>query len=749
MDSSTPPNSRSAALAAYAAGCSVAPIPPDGSKYPGKDWEERQRRRLTPDEIGRAFANPAWGLSLICGKISGGLEALDFDDAEFYTAFCDACEHAGIGELLHRIQAGYEERTPSGGTHILIRCSVVEKNTKLARRPDPARPKGELTLGETRGEGGLVVVAPSNGKVHPDGGAWQLVQGGFDSIVTVTPAERELLRGVMRSLDEMPAKTGDQPRATYLFDANRPGDDFRSSHGDTDGWRTILEPHGWVLVYEKGSVGFWRRPGKDRGISASTGYAGSDLLYCWSSSTVFDIERGYSPFSAYAILNHNGDYQVASQALQSAGYGKQPTILFPGQNKEQAAQDSDALVLPPEALAGLAGEFVALFRPNTESDDAALLAHLLEYFGNAVGRGPHTYVGEARHGTNIFIGLVGATSRSRKGTSSKPAGRVFGFADPDWMISRQLSGIGSGEGIIYAIRDPSEPKLKGGEMVVEDEGVRDKRGNIMEEELSSLLKVGGRDGSIVSETIRKAWDGPEILSNTVKGKPIKATGGHVSIIGHITREELDRVLTEVDKANGLGNRFCWVYTKRARHLADPQRLPDVEVNPLAYRIRRALEFGRTASTMRRTPEAAALWEQIYPELSKDYPGLFGAITARAEAHVLRLSLIYALLDQSNQIKPNHIISACAFWNYCEQSARLIFGDRIGDPVADRIMDALRVTSELSETAIHDLFGRNQKADRISKVLNELLIRKLVTLEERQGDKGRPQRVWALFRKEAA
>lgn len=737
-----------AALAACAAGISVAPIPPDGSKYPGVGWEERQRQRLTPHEIDRAFANPAWGLSLICGKISGGLEALDFDDAEFYTSFCAACHHAGLGALLRRVQAGYEERTPSGGTHLLIRCSVVDKNTKLARRPDPERPKGELTLGETRGEGGLVVVAPSNGTVHPDGGAWSLVQGGLDSIETVTPEERELLRGVMRSLDEMPARTGDQPRATYLFDASRPGDDFRSSHSDIKGWRDILEPHGWVLVYQKDKMGFWRRPGKDRGISASTGYAGSDLFYCWSSSTVFDIERGYSPFSAYAILNHNGDYQAASQALQADGYGKQPTILFPGKDKGQTATP-EALVLPPEALAGLTGEFVSLFRPNTESDDGALAAHWLEYFGNAIGRGPHTYVGEARHGTNIFIGLVGATSRSRKGTSAKPAGRVFSLADPDWMTFRQLSGIGSGEGIIWSIRDSSDPKLKGGEMVVEDEGVRDKRGNIMEEELSSLLKVGGRDGSIVSETIRKAWDSPEILSNTVKGKPIKATGGHISIMGHITHEELDRVLTEVDKANGLGNRFCWVFTRRARHLADPQRLPDLEVQPLAHKVRRALEFGRSAGTIRRSPEASELWEQIYPELSKDYPGLFGAITARAEAHVLRLSLIYALLDQSSQVQPQHILSACAFWSYCEQSARLIFGDRIGDPVADRIMDALRVTSELSETAIHDLFGRNQKADRISRVLNELLMRKLVTLEERQGDKGRPQRVWSLLRKEAA
>ena len=44
------------------------------------------------------------------------------------------------------------------------------------------------------------------------------------------------------------------------------------------------------------------------------------------------------------------------------------------------------------------------------------------------------------------------------------------------------------------------------------------------------------------------------------------------------------------------------------------------------------------------PDAMELWEAMYPKLREDRPGLEGAITARGSAVVLRLSLIYALLD---------------------------------------------------------------------------------------------------------
>ncbi|CAN5863481.1 hypothetical protein BH24CHL4_BH24CHL4_19540 [soil metagenome] len=392
------------------------------------------------------------------------------------------------------------------------------------------------------------------------------------------------------------------------------------------------------------------------------------------------------------------------------------------------------------ALHGLAGEIVAAFDPLIESAPVAVLTSYLVAFGNAAGPSPHGYVSETRHGLNLFAVLCGATSRSRKGTSWAPVARVFESTDNDWLQNRKVSGIGSGEGIIWAIRDPSEPKEipKTGETIIEDSGVNDKRLIVHEGEFASILKVANREGSILSEIIRKSWDGGT-LQNVVKRSPVKATGSHVSILGHITVEELQRELSETSQVNGMANRFLWVFVHRSKLLPDAPRLDAVKVSDLANRTHKALEVARQGGEIRRDAETAEVWRAVYPELSKDYPSMLGSLTARAEAQVLRLSMIYALLDCSNVVRRDHLTAALAFWQYCEDSVRFIFGDRTGDPVADRIRDALRL-GPMTETEIRDLFGRHQKAGRIQQALQALRAAGVIECEMLETG-GRPARIW--------
>ena len=76
----------------------------------------------------------------------------------------------------------------------------------------------------------------------------------------------------------------------------------------------------------------------------------------------------------------------------------------------------------------------------------------------------------------------------------------------------------------------------------------------------------------------------------------------------------------------------------------------------------------------------ALWHKEYARLSEGYPGMFGAMTARSEAQVMRLACIYALLGCSDVIRVEHLQAALAVWTYCEDSVRFVFGDVLGDPV---------------------------------------------------------------------
>src|SRR4029077_2505921 len=102
-------------------------------------------------------------------------------------------------------------------------------------------------------------------------------------------------------------------------------------------WGDILEPHGWKWVGTGGDRSdLWRRPGKRDGTSATTNYAGSDLLYVFSSNAPpFDEGRGYSKFHAFALLEHCGDFRAAAKALAAQGFGS------PGRKRPRAATPFD------------------------------------------------------------------------------------------------------------------------------------------------------------------------------------------------------------------------------------------------------------------------------------------------------------------------------------------------------------------------------------------------------------------------
>ena len=388
--------------------------------------------------------------------------------------------------------------------------------------------------------------------------------------------------------------------------------------------------------------------------------------------------------------------------------------------------------LAPEAVHGLTGEVVRTIEPHSEADPAAILLQFLVAFGSAVGRGPHFTVEADRHGTNLFAVFVGETSKGRKGVSWGQAKRIVAAADPEWE-NRIASGLSSGEGLIWQARDPiekREPIRKDGrvqdyETILVDEGVTDKRLLVFEGEFAATLRVLSRDGNTLSAVIRNAWDTGN-LSTLTKNSPARATGAHISIVGHITRAELLRYLDDTEAGNGFGNRFLWACVRRSKALPEGGSLLWDDLVPLADRVREATKSAATVGELRRDDKARAIWHEVYPQLSQGKPGLLGAMIARSEAQVMRLACIYALLDLSSLIQQEHLLAALAVWEYCESSARFIFGDSLGDPVADQILQAIRQAPRgLTRTEIRDLFKRHKRKEQIDRALGILVSQNLV------------------------
>jgi hypothetical protein len=245
--------------------------------------------------------------------------------------------------------------------------------------------------------------------------------------------------------------------------------------------------------------------------------------------------------------------------------------------------------------------------------------------------------------------------------------------------------------------------------------------------------------------LRKAWDS-DLLSTLTKNSPAKATGAHVSIIGHVTADELRRYLDRTEAANGYGNRHLWLAVKRARVLPDGGRIQDVDLAPLVYRLTQAVENARHVTELCRNEAASRAWHVVYPKLSEGGLGMVGALTSRAEAQVMRLACLYALLNCSAVVRGEHLTAALALWDYADASVKWIFGNALGDPGADAVLQALQMNpGGLSRQQIsEEVFFRNRSASQINRALGVLVSHGLAHSEKDEHDgPGRPAERWYL------
>ena len=425
--------------------------------------------------------------------------------------------------------------------------------------------------------------------------------------------------------------------------------------------------------------------------------------------------------------------------------GRDAVVPDAGTATITTTDDSWPAKLGKDSHYGLAGEILQTIEPHSEADPASLLIHVLTFFGDVVGRKPHFRVENDRHGVNLFAVTVGETANSRKGTAAGRAKQVFEKVPPPpeqdadtWSGLRCRNGLSTGEGLIWHVRDPI-PSLDRNR--ADDPGESDKRLCVLESEFAQTLKVMNRPGNTLSPVLRNAWDGHDVLETLTKTRPARATGAHISVFGHITQDELLRHLTTTEAGSGFANRFLWNCARRSKNLPRGSPVPADALERVTTAVAAAVAYASEVDELDFDDEANELWYEEYPQLGTGRFGLFGAVTARAEPQVLRLSCIYALMDRSNVVRAQHLRAGLAVWKYCKDSARYIFGDLIGDPDADEIRRALRLRPEgLTRTEIRNLFQRNRRAEDISRALSVLERHGLARRQdERTG--GRPTERW--------
>ena len=386
------------------------------------------------------------------------------------------------------------------------------------------------------------------------------------------------------------------------------------------------------------------------------------------------------------------------------------------------------VALPEPALHGVAGETIRALRPHTEACDGAVLSQYLAIASACIGRGPYVAVGLARQPARVFVLVVGSTGHGRKGTALDAA--LAPFVHPAGpTLPRRVSNVQSGEAIIEAVRDGEG----------EEPGVEDKRLLCMETEFGNVFATKGRTGSILTGVLRQGWDSGE-LHNT-KIKSVQATGAHVIVIGHITAAELHDVAGRTDVANGFLNRFQFAHAQAVRSIPLPEPPPDAVLAPLAAALRNAVDVAAGRRRVLLSPSALSLWEHLYPHLDADGEGAVTTLLARTKPYLLRLALVYCLLDQSDQIEPVHLRAACAVWDYHSGTVRHTYGKRTGNSLDDRLLDALRTSGgSASRTDLSAALSRHASAAALDAARDRLEAAEAIEVESVKTG-GRPREVW--------
>lgn len=281
-------------------GLSVIPVDVKTKAPLLKTWKQYQSKICSESQCKKWSAGGA--IAIICGKVSGNLEMLDFDNkAEFYDEWASYISQNLLDKLVI-------ETSQSGGKHVIYRLAgVVQGNRKLAMGID-----NNVRI-ETRGEGGYFICAPSPG--------YQLIQNDFSNILTLSESEHaELIQSAKACNQAIPKEIHKQEKRDYQGIPSWQDYDDRTDPTD------LLCDYGWQRVgrtgrtHNGGVTCLLRRPGKDRGVSGSV--IDGKIFYCFSTNAApFESEKGYPPSAVYAILRHNGDFSASAKDLYQQGFG--------------------------------------------------------------------------------------------------------------------------------------------------------------------------------------------------------------------------------------------------------------------------------------------------------------------------------------------------------------------------------------------------------------------------------------------
>lgn len=341
----------------HKAGFHVVPVRED--KKPTCKWKPFQEKQSVED-IERIFSQDSHGIAALTGI--NGLEVIDVDEkyALGRPLMVDFMKHNDnyTGNAVSFTDLTVQ-KTRSGGYHIMYRCKDIEGNQKLAMRPgtgdelyqhnessenkitDPAHLPAVLL--ETRGVGGYILVPPTPG--------YEIEWGSMKDIPEITPRQRAMILQAARCFDDMPQESQVDIRVhreSKSYSGKTPWDDYNEKTHAVD----LLKSYGWREVYETSDKIFMLRPGESAAKTSGNYHKGKGIFVSHSTSTPFDVSKGYTAYAIYTQMEHGGNFSESAKALSEKGFG----------DRMEASIATDLVNVSPEKKQAEDDELLAFVR---------------------------------------------------------------------------------------------------------------------------------------------------------------------------------------------------------------------------------------------------------------------------------------------------------------------------------------------------------------------------------------------------
>ena len=735
----------------FNAGLCVLPAIKD-EKRPaiGRSWKEYKEYLPTETELDAWFASNPDAMCIVTGAVSGNLEIIDFDhQATLYQPWAEFVKDNMPG-LLEQLVI---ETTQSGGKHVIYRYeSAIPGNLKLARRRVNGKPE---TFIETRGEGGLFLCCPTPG--------YELIQGNFENLPTLTEKERSVLLTAASYFDEIETEPEQyKPRSAATQYDGRPGDDY-NARADV---REILRLYGWTYLGADSVNERWRRPGKDKGSLSATLRTEDQRLYVFSSNAApFEPGKSYLPFAVLTLLEYQGDYERAASQLSRQGYGQPMT--------PQSDNDVDisGITNPP-----------AKSKPVKDTNDPGLIPEeyfyevpgfIHEYMKHCVDTMPYKRAGMAFCGamaclswltgrkvkspagirTNLYIlGIAG--SGGGKDWARKINGDIFEHVGASSCLGKDFA---SGEGLEDKMLQNLCMLFQTDEIDAMLQCIKSGKEGRYERLMASLLSFYTSSDSIVPMRAKAGQDASAVIKQP-----------HLTLFGTATTENFYGAFNERMLTNGLFSRMMIIDMGDDRGMfhqpGDRENIPEAIKEAALFWNAKALQYGGNLSwenpqpvTVPYSGNAGQILMDFQRQTDGYYRNAADEVTrvawTRAGENARKLALLYACSESHTCPQISEVAATWAMKFITHQIKRQLY--KIGIHYADSPFHKLclkaveRIRRERDGTITRSTLSKYMKVKpkELDDIINALEDQERIeSMLTGLAGKGRPARIYRLLGK---